>query len=287
MSTVTISHRYNAPIEKVWDAITRPEQMKTWYFHVRDFALEEGNVFTFYETETGGKYLHRCEILRIIPQKLFEHTWEHPSHSAGTTLLQWKLTAEGEHETLLTLSHSNLENLADAGPEFAPENYEFGWKGFINIALRNYLYGIEKLVFEIDINAPKEKVWQKLWGKDTYSQWTSAFTEGSYFEGDFKQGNRVHLLAPGGEGLYSDILFLKENEMLVFSHIGYVKDKQELPLDEETAVWTGSLESYTLTETSAGTHLKVELDNQKEHHDKMRELFPKALFKLKELCESA
>jgi len=286
MATVTLSHTYKAPAAKVWNALTRPEEMKKWYFHVRDFELKEGNVYTFYEKEYEGTYLHRCEILRIQPLQLFEHTWEHPSHSEGTSILQWLLEPVDENETTLTITHSGLENLADGGPDFAPENYEFGWKGFMHIFLRNYLYGIEKQVFETDIQAPREKVWKKLWDAESYKEWTSAFIEGSYFEGTFEQGNRVYLLSPSGEGMYSDIIFLKENESLVFSHIGYLKDKKELPLDDETSLWTGSLESYTLTETGNGTHLKVELDNPRKYHEQMAALFPKALSRLKAICEN-
>ena len=286
MDTVVLTQKFKTAIEKVWKAITVPGEMKQWYFHVQNFDLSVGNVFTFYEKPEGGTFLHRCEILQIIPQQLFEHTWEHPSHSKGKSFLKWELKRVDENETLLTLTHTGLENFADAGPEFSPENYAFGWKGIIQISLRNYLYGIERLIFDIDINAPREKVWQILWGKKTYAEWTSVFTEGSYFEGDFKQGNRVHLLSPGGDGLYSDIIFLIENEFLMFSHIGYLKDKQEQPIDEETEVWTGSIESYKLTDKGNGTHLKLELDCQPEYKDSMNGRFADALQKLRQMCES-
>lgn len=190
-----------------------------------------------------------------------------------------------DNHTKLTLTHSGLENFADAGAEFAPENYEFGWKGIVPIFLRNYLYGVEKLIFEIGIKAPRKKVWQTLWGKESYTQWTAAFTEGSYFEGEFKQGNRIHLLSPTGKGLYSDIVFLKEDTLLVFSHIGVLKNKKEQRIDADTETWTGSLEKYTLTDAAGGTHVKVELDCQQAHKDYMNEKFPAALQKLRELCE--
>lgn len=66
MATVTLTQTFKSPIEKVWNAITLPEEMKYWYFHVHDFDLKVGNVFTFYEKPEGGIFLHRCEILNII-----------------------------------------------------------------------------------------------------------------------------------------------------------------------------------------------------------------------------
>ena len=284
MATVTLTKSFKAPISKVWQALTDKEAMKKWYFHVKDFELKEGNVFTFYETEEGGKYIHRCEILQVKPETLFEHTWEHPSQSKGNSILRWELESKGD-ETQVTLTHSGLENFADAGPDFAPENYEFGWKSIVNVSLRNYLYGVEKLIFKIDITAPTQKVWQILWDKETYKQWTSAFTEGSTYEGELGQGKRIHFLAPSGEGMYSDVLFYKENELAVFSHIGMLKDKQEQPIDAATEAWTGSIEMYRLNETETGSHLQVEVDAVKEYKKHLEEAFPKALQKLKELSE--
>ncbi|MCC6288295.1 MAG: SRPBCC domain-containing protein [Chitinophagaceae bacterium] len=285
MATVTLTQTFKAPIEKVWSAITAPEKMKHWYFHVRDFNLKTGNVFTFYEKPEGGSYLHRCEILKVVPQKIFEHTWEHPSHSKGKSVLKWELESMDENHTRLTLTHSGLENFADAGPEFAVANFEFGWKAIVPVSLRNYLYGIEKLVFAIDIKAPREKVWQILWEKNSYTQWTSVFTEGSYYEGALQQGGRIHFLWPGGSGLYSDIVFLKENSLMLFSHIGIIKDKQEQAINADTEVWTGNIESYRLTDIEGGTNLTVELDCQPAYKDYMNEKFPQALQKVKQMCE--
>ena len=47
---------------------------------------------------------------------------------------------------------------------------------------------MEKMNFSIDINAPKEKVWNVLWDDDSYRKWTSAFAEGSYAKTDNWKG---------------------------------------------------------------------------------------------------
>lgn len=286
MATVTLTQKFKVPVHTLWNAITNADEMKHWYFHIEDFNLAPGSVYTFYEKQDGGTYLHRCKVLEVKPMELFEHTWEHPSHSKGSSVLKWELLPIDDNNSSLTITHSSLENFSDAGEAFTPENYEFGWKGIISIMLRNYLNGIEKLVFETDINAPKEKVWKIMWGEKTYGEWLSTFMEGSYIKGTLGEDERVHLLAPSGEGMYSDIIFFKENEYLVFNHIGYVKDGEELPIDAETEVWTGSLEGFYLTQTAEGTHLKIELDNQKEYHDMMKMNYSVALQKLKSMCET-
>jgi len=40
---------------------------------------------------------------------------------------------------------------------------------------------MNNLQFTIDINAPKEKVWDVMLTKETYDQWAGAFQEGSTF----------------------------------------------------------------------------------------------------------
>lgn len=45
------------------------------------------------------------------------------------------------------------------------------------------------LEFKIEINAPKEKVWDILWNDATYKQWTSVFCEGNYVVSDWKEGS--------------------------------------------------------------------------------------------------
>lgn len=283
---ITIEQKLLAPRQKVWEAITNPEIMKEWYFIIRDFELEKGKVFTFWGDDKNQTYLHSCEILEVVPGKVFEHTWEHPDHSKGKSVLRWELNTIDDEHTILVLQHSGVENFADVGPDFSKENYEFGWKGIISISLRNFLHGIGKQFFEIDINASREKVWQKMWSKEGYTAWTSEFTEGSYYEAELKAGETIHLLAPGGSGLYSDVIFMQENKLMILSHIGVIVDSEEQELDAETEQWTGILESYKLSDNEDGSmHLSLELDNQKEYFEKMNESFPRAFRKLKAICE--
>ncbi len=286
MDTVILQQKFKAPLKAVWEAITAPKLMREWYFKVHNFELKPGNVFTFYGDDQQQTYLHACEVLEVKTLEVFAHTWAHPDQSKGRSILRWELSGIDEEHTLLTLTHSGLDSFSDAGPEFSGENYEFGWKGIVSISLRNFLHDIGRQYFEIDIRAPREKVWQKMWGKEGYKAWTSEFTEGSYYDGEFKAGETVHLLAPGGNGLYSDVLFMQENELMILSHIGIIVNGEEQELDEETEQWTGILESYRLSEDEAGfTHLSLELDNQKAYFDKMNEAFPRAFRKLKEICE--
>ena len=50
---VKISVKVNAPLDKVWNAITNKEQMKNWYFDVPDFEPKLATILVFMgETRT-------------------------------------------------------------------------------------------------------------------------------------------------------------------------------------------------------------------------------------------
>jgi uncharacterized protein YndB with AHSA1/START domain len=145
---------------------------------------------------------------------------------------------------------------------------------------------MQRLNFTIDIEASKEKVWQILWDDETYRQWTSAFCEGSYMVGDLKDGARIHFLAPDGQGMYSDVEKVVENEFVSFKHIGEMKDKAELPLDDETKKWSGNYENYILTENNGTTTLSVEIDAVEQYVDFFNEKMPIAMENVKNLSET-
>lgn len=144
---------------------------------------------------------------------------------------------------------------------------------------------MKKLEFKTSINAPKNKVWSVLWNDDTYRKWTSVFSEGSYAVTDWKEGSKVHFLTPKGDGMYSVVNRNVPNEYMSFKHLGIIKEGNEMPQDEETKKWSGSMENYYLSGNGA-TELRVELDAADEHAGYFAEIFPKALQKVKELSES-
>jgi len=145
---------------------------------------------------------------------------------------------------------------------------------------------MERLHFSIDIAAPRQKVWDVLWGDDSYSKWTSVFSEGSHAETDWQEGSKVLFLDGKGSGMYSRIDRSVVPEFMSFRHLGVVKDGEEQPGDGETKEWENALENYTLSEKAGGTELVIDLDGADEYKDYFSETFPKALEEVKKLAES-
>ena len=79
---------------------------------------------------------------------------------------------------------------------------------------------MERKEFTIDINAPREKVWDVLWQDDSYRKWTSVFSEGSHAETDWKKGSKVLFLDGKGSGMIAKIAENIPNEYMSIQHLG-------------------------------------------------------------------
>lgn len=144
---------------------------------------------------------------------------------------------------------------------------------------------METLEFKIRIKATPEKIWSVLWEDETYKKWTSAFCEGSYAVSNWNEGDKIHFMSPGGEGMNSIIEKKIPNEYMAFKHIGEIKDFKELPLNAETEKWSGYMETYRLIPDDEFTDLVSQVDVIEKHIDYFKEAFPKGLEAVKELSE--
>ncbi|WP_165044242.1 SRPBCC domain-containing protein [Dysgonomonas sp. ZJ709] len=137
---IVVEQLYPVPVSKAWEAITDKNQMKEWYFTIDDFELKQGAEFNFDVNVPDGDFIyhHRCVIKEIIPEKKFSHTWTHPSHSKGESLVTWSLHPV-EGGTKVRLTHEGVENFADGGENFARENYVAGWTEILGTYLKEFL----------------------------------------------------------------------------------------------------------------------------------------------------
>lgn len=145
---------------------------------------------------------------------------------------------------------------------------------------------MKQLQFTTLIEAAPGQVWETLLGPVTYRIWTAAFTEGSYFEGTWAKGERMRFLAPGGNGMVSEIAELRPQEFLSIKHLGEIKNGVEDTESEAVRSWTPCFENYTLTPAGAATELRVDMDMAEAFEEYMAGTWPKALSLLKALCEA-
>ncbi len=140
---------------------------------------------------------------------------------------------------------------------------------------------MNRLHFSIDIKAPKAKIWNALWNDHCYRDWASVFFEGSYFVCDqWKEGHTILFLDPDQNGIYSIIETLIPEQLIQFKHIGTVKKGEQMPIDDDSKVWSGATEQYSITEGEHSNTLHVAIDVMDEHLDFMKKTFPLALKKI-------
>ena len=60
---------------------------------------------------------------------------------------------------------------------------------------------MKKLHFTIQIDAPRQLVWDTMLQPETYTLWTAGFCEGSRYEGSWEKGASILFLGPDGEGM--------------------------------------------------------------------------------------
>lgn len=144
---------------------------------------------------------------------------------------------------------------------------------------------MEKINFKTVINAAPEKIWKVLWDDTTYRKWTSAFSEGSYAETDWKKGSKVLFLDGQGQGMVSRIAENRPNEYMSIEHLGEVKDGVEDTSSDRVKAWAGAHENYTLKKVNGKTELSIDMDITEEFKEMFSQIWPKALDNVKKLSE--
>jgi uncharacterized protein YndB with AHSA1/START domain len=145
---------------------------------------------------------------------------------------------------------------------------------------------MKKLEYKINIKASRKKVWETMLDKETYKQWVDVAWPGSYYEGEWKEGNNLRFITPDGSGTLVTLIKHKAYELSYAKHIavlnaGGVEDRES----DVAKGWIGTTEAYTFTEAKGVTELKVEINTNPDWAEMFNDGWPKALSKLKEICE--
>jgi uncharacterized protein YndB with AHSA1/START domain len=133
----TIERTYNAPAEKVWQAITDNEKMKQWYFTLAEFKPEVGFEFRFDGGSKEMQYHHICRITEVVPGKKLTHSWQYEGYP-GESFVTFELFPEGD-KTRLKLTHAGLETFPQVTKDFSIESFSKGWTHIIGTSLASYL----------------------------------------------------------------------------------------------------------------------------------------------------
>ena len=133
---IVVERTYNAPVARVWQALTDVDQMRQWYFELKEFKPEVGFAFEFVVEHEGNSYHHLCKITEVIPEKKIAYTWRYKGEP-GDSLVTFDLHPEGE-KTRLKLTHTGIETFPRT-PAYARKNFETGWNAILDSELRPFV----------------------------------------------------------------------------------------------------------------------------------------------------
>ncbi|HEX3323160.1 MAG TPA: SRPBCC family protein [Terriglobales bacterium] len=127
----------NAPVARVWQALTDYRQFGEWFRVNLDGPFVEGQVSTGRMTYPGYEHVKwHAVVQKMDPERLFSFIWPHPknfekadyqaSENDPTTLVEFRLqkTANG---TLLVVTESGFDNLPGDLRLEAFRRNEGGW----------------------------------------------------------------------------------------------------------------------------------------------------------------
>jgi uncharacterized protein YndB with AHSA1/START domain len=139
--SVIVERTLNAPVARVWQALTDVDQMREWYFDLKEFKPQIGFEFEFSVEHEGTTYHHVCRVTEVIPQEKIAYTWRYKGEP-GDSLVTIELFAEGDN-TRLKLTHTGIESFPKT-PAYARKNFEQGWTAIIGTELKQFVEKLRK-----------------------------------------------------------------------------------------------------------------------------------------------
>lgn len=286
-TVITVENTVNAPVKKVWKLWTTPEHITKWNNASDDWHTP----FAENDLRAGGKFLARMEAR----DGSFGFDFEGIYDEVKTNELIAYTLGDGR-KVKITFSPSGAETKVvetfDAENTHSIEMQRGGWQAILD-NFKKYAENIdkiEKLRFEIAIEADASKVYGFMLDEKHYEDWTSVFAPGCHFKGSWEKGAKILFLAPGENGAMGGMVSrIKENipsKFVSIEHLGIVQNGKEITSGEEVEIWAGALENYTFRQEKGNTVLCVEMDANQHFKAYFEKIWPKALDRLKAICES-
>lgn len=134
---LVVERVFDVPAERVWQAITEPDEIGQWFMQIDDFEPKEDFEFTMTAEHNNKRYIHLCRVTEVVDGKKLTYSFRFRD-AQGITYVTWELFREG-NKTRLRLTHRGLERIAHAGPDYSRQNFVEGWTFFLENSLAGYL----------------------------------------------------------------------------------------------------------------------------------------------------
>jgi uncharacterized protein YndB with AHSA1/START domain len=146
---------------------------------------------------------------------------------------------------------------------------------------------MKTLEYKINIDAPAKKVWEKMLGPETYREWVAVSWPGSFYEGEWKQGEKIRFIGNDQSGTLAKLVEVKPLQSISAEHIAVLMPGGIEDRDSEVAKgWVGITEKYNFNESNGETELKVTIKTNPAWEQMFNDGWPAALEELKRICEN-
>ena len=135
---IIVEATFSAPPERVWQAITDPEEMRQWYFkQIEDFRPEPGFESKFTVALEERSFEHLWKIVEVEEGRSISYTWRYTEYPGNSHVsMQLSPAGAGSH---FRLEDVVTEDFPDGIPEFEREAGVEGWNYLIKEALKAHL----------------------------------------------------------------------------------------------------------------------------------------------------
>ena len=138
MKPIVVEQTFAVDRERLWQAITDPDEMRQWYFEsIPDFRAVVG-FETLFDVDTGGRVFgHRWTVTDVEEGGRLVYEWRYDGYP-GLGRTEWEL-AEAPDGTRLRLTSTGTETFPQDVPEFRRESGVRGWRYFLQESLPSFL----------------------------------------------------------------------------------------------------------------------------------------------------
>jgi uncharacterized protein YndB with AHSA1/START domain len=284
--TITVSVTINAPIEFVWEVWTNPTHITKWNAASDDWHTTKADN----DLRVGGKFVSRMESKDGV------HGFDFDGHYTKVdNLKQIDYTISDGRNVSVMFKTINNQTIVTESFQAESTNpidlQQLGWQAILD-NFKKYaenLHTFKKLHFEIIINSSVDKVFRLIFNEKNWNEWTSIFNPTSHYIGKWEKGSKILFVGTDKNGNKGGtVSIIKEfvpSSFVSIEHIGLYQNGEEIISGKVVQEWAGAYENYTFSGDKNNTLFQVDMDSNSDFEAYFSETWPKALAKLKEICE--
>ncbi len=281
-TVITVETIIDAPVDKVWKIWNDPKHITQWNNASDDWHTPQaendlrvgGQLRATMAAKDGSMSFEFIATYdKIVPNKSIDYTIEDGR----------KVTVEFSPQG----SKTKVVESFEAEGTNPVEMQRDGWQAILDNFKKHTerLNKYHQLDFSITIDASLKKVWDIMLSEKTYRQWVGAAWPGSYFEGEWKEGETLCFFNSEKSGTKAKLIEHRPYQFSRAEHVSCFDKGKEDTSSSIARSWIGCTESYAFSERNGHTTVKVTMHVTADWVDMFNTDWPKALAKLKEICE--